>query len=149
MSKPLPSPFMAVLRKELLDTLRDRRTLIAMIVVPMLVFPVLMVGMARYTQSVAEKARSKVLTIAVADPNHDTGLADHLDAQPGIEVIPDRDVTSLSARIAAEELDAAVLVTDDDFAAGREDAAQQLLLRVPLSVERLRHAKEASQGGGW
>jgi ABC-type transport system involved in cytochrome c biogenesis permease component len=42
MTRPaVPSAFLAVLRKELTDTLRDRRTLIAMIVVPLLLFPVL------------------------------------------------------------------------------------------------------------
>ena len=40
--RPLASPFLAVLRKELTDTLRDRRTLVAMIVVPLLLFPVQM-----------------------------------------------------------------------------------------------------------
>ncbi len=110
----LPSPVMAVLRKELLDTLRDRRTLVAMLVVPLIVSPLLMVGVARYSQSRAQEAREQTLRVAVVDPHNDSGLADHLDAQPGIEVIPDRDVTSLSARIAAEELDAAVLV-DENF----------------------------------
>ena len=110
----LPSPVMAVLRKELLDTLRDRRTLIAMLVVPLLVTPMLMIGVARYSQSRAQEAREQTLKVAVVDPHDDSGIADHLDAQPGIDVFPDRDVTSLSARIAAEELDAAVLV-DENF----------------------------------
>jgi sodium transport system permease protein len=105
---------MAVLRKELLDTLRDRRTLIAMLVVPLLVTPMLMIGVARYSQSRAQEAREQTLKVAVVDPHDDSGIADHLDAQPGIDVFPDRDVTSLSARIAAEELDAAVLV-DENF----------------------------------
>ena len=110
----LPSPVMAVVRKELLDTLRDRRTLIAMLVVPLVVSPLLMVGVARYSQSRAQEAREQILKVAVVDPHGDSGLADHLDVQPGIEVHPDRDVTGLSARIAAEELDAAVLV-DENF----------------------------------
>ena len=110
----LPSPFMAVLRKELLDTLRDRRTLIAMIVVPLLVTPMLMIGVANYARSQAEEARAKVLRVAVVDPRDDTGLADHLDAQPGVEVEVGKDVVSLPGRIAAEELDAAVIV-DETF----------------------------------
>ena len=104
------SPYLAVLRKELLDTLRDRRTLIAMIVVPLLLFPLLMVGMAKFTQSRAEEARSKVLVVAVADPKNDSGLADHLDAQDGIDVERTKDVSQLASRIAAEEIDAAVVL---------------------------------------
>ena len=104
------SPYLAVLRKELLDTLRDRRTLIAMIVVPLLLFPLLMVGMAKFTQSRAEEARSKVLMVAVADPKNDSGLADHLEAQTGIDIERTRDVSQLAARIASEEIDAAVVL---------------------------------------
>lgn len=110
----LPSPVMAVFRKELQDTLRDRRTLVAMLVVPLLVSPLLMVGVARYSQSRAQEAREQILKVAVVDPHNDSGLADHLDATPGIDVYPDRDVSGLPARIAAEELDAAVLV-DENF----------------------------------
>ena len=108
------SPYLAVLRKELLDTLRDRRTLIAMIVVPLLLFPLLMVGMAKFTQSRAEEARSKVLVVAVADPKNDSGLADHLGAQEGIDIELTKDVSQLAARIGREEIDAAV-VLDSTF----------------------------------
>ncbi len=104
------SPYLAVLRKELLDTLRDRRTLIAMIVVPLLLFPLLMVGMAKFTQSRAEEARSKVLMVAVAEPKNDSGLADHLDAQTGIDIERTKDVSQLAARIGSEEIDAAVVL---------------------------------------
>ena len=104
------TPYLAVLRKELLDTLRDRRTLIAMVVVPLLLFPLLMIGMAKFSQSRAEEARSKVLTVAVADPMQDSGLAEHLGRQQGIEVELVRDVSQLPARIAREELDAAVVL---------------------------------------
>lgn len=113
MSK-LPSPALAVLRKELVDTLRDRRTLVAMLVVPLVVSPLLMVGVARYAQSRAQEAREQPLRVALVDPHGDSGLGDHLDAAPGIEVVPEKDVSGLPARIAAEELDAAVLV-DESF----------------------------------
>lgn len=120
MTRPaVPSAFLAVLRKELTDTLRDRRTLIAMIVVPLLLFPVLTIAAARITGSRAQEARDKQLTIAVADPMNDSGLADRLDAAPGITVEHVRDVSQLPARIASEELDAAIVV-DPTF---RKDVA--------------------------
>ena len=115
----LPSPVMAVVRKELLDTLRDRRTLIAMILVPLLLFPLLMIGTARITGSRAQEARDKQLTVAVADPRNDSGLVDHLADAPGITVLRVDDVSQLPARIASEELDAAI-VLDPTF---RKDVA--------------------------
>lgn len=110
------SPFVAVVRKELTDTLRDRRTLVAMVVVPLLLFPVLMIATARITGSRAQEARDKQLTVAVADPHNDSGLADHLDAAPGVTVELVRDVSQLPARIASEELDAAIVI-DPSFRA--------------------------------
>ena len=101
MSDRIASPYMAVLRKELLDSLRDRRTLIAMILVPMLLFPVMMVGMGKLTASRAEEAREKLLTVAVADPKNDTGIAEHIAAAPNIKVELAKDVSQLPARIAA------------------------------------------------
>ena len=113
------SAFLAVFRKELTDTLRDRRTLIAMILVPLLLFPLLMIGTARITGSRAQEARDKQLTVAVADPRNDSGLVDHLADAPGITVLRIDDVSQLPARIASEELDAAI-VLDPTF---RKDIA--------------------------
>ena len=113
------SAFLAVFRKELTDTLRDRRTLIAMILVPLLLFPLLMIGTARITGSRAQEARDKQLTVAVADPRNDSGLVDHLADAPGITVLRIDDVSQLPARIASEELDAAI-VLDPTF---RKDVA--------------------------
>jgi sodium transport system permease protein len=113
------SAFLAVFRKELTDTLRDRRTLIAMILVPLLLFPLLMIGTARITGSRAQEARDKQLTVAVADPRNDSGLVDHLADAPGITVLRVDDVSQLPARIASEELDAAI-VLDPTF---RKDVA--------------------------
>jgi sodium transport system permease protein len=104
------SPLAAVFRKELIDTLRDRRTLVAMILVPMLLFPVLMIGMTRYTQSRAAEARTKTLHVAVVDPLGGSGVAAHLAAAPGVAVEDARDISQLPARIQADELDAAVVV---------------------------------------
>ncbi|HUK30579.1 MAG TPA: ABC transporter permease [Candidatus Acidoferrum sp.] len=59
-----------VYRKELRDSLRDRRTLIAMIVVPLLVFPLLSVGMIVLVTKVigaAEKEVPRVMIIGGAD----------------------------------------------------------------------------------
>ncbi len=104
------SPFVAVLRKELIDTLRDRRTLIAMIVVPLLLFPVLMVGMTKFSQARAAEARDKQIVVALADPLGDIGLAAHLAAQTGISVERTDDVAALPQRIRDETIDAAIIV---------------------------------------
>lgn len=51
--------------KELKDSLRDRRTLISMIVVPALVMPLLMVGVGTVMSKVMRKARAEVPSVMV------------------------------------------------------------------------------------
>ena len=40
-----------VFKKEFLDTIRDRRTLVAMVLVPLVLFPLLMIGGSWLAQS--------------------------------------------------------------------------------------------------
>jgi sodium transport system permease protein len=59
-----------VYRKELTDSLRDRRTLISMILVPLLIFPVLMLGFGFMAEQLVGKAKrepSKVMVLGGED----------------------------------------------------------------------------------
>jgi len=57
--------FLTIFKKELIDTLRDRRTIIAMIIIPLLIFPVLIGITSKIQKSVTKKAEEKTLRIAV------------------------------------------------------------------------------------
>jgi len=54
--------------KELIDILRDRRTLIAMIVVPIVLYPLLMLGSVQAVSYQHESLEEAKLTIGVASP---------------------------------------------------------------------------------
>ena len=54
-----------IFKKELLDTLRDRRTLMMMLVIPILVFPVIMNVFFSVSESFQEKAATKTLKIGI------------------------------------------------------------------------------------
>ncbi len=56
---------LTVFKKEMLDTLRDKRTLITAIIMPAFLIPVLMWGMGAVTKMVMEKEQNKKLTIAL------------------------------------------------------------------------------------
>ncbi|HEV3375445.1 MAG TPA: ABC transporter permease [Candidatus Acidoferrum sp.] len=76
-----------VYRKELTEALRDRRTLISTIVVPLLMFPVLTVGFGAAMVSLmnkAEKETPKVIILGGADSPH--VLAD-LKKLEGLEIV--------------------------------------------------------------
>lgn len=59
-----------VYRKELIETLRDRRTLMAMIVVPIVLYPVLMVVLVEALKSEAGRQEKEQYTLAVPDLAH-------------------------------------------------------------------------------
>jgi len=60
-----------IFRKELLDTLRDRRTLMTMLVIPILVFPITLNIFVEVSKSYEESANTKTMKIGiVGDQNH-------------------------------------------------------------------------------
>jgi sodium transport system permease protein len=67
----------AIYRKEVLDLLRDRRTMISMVAVPALVFPLLMFAATKVIGAIEEKAEreAKTLTVGVHIANPQTRAA--------------------------------------------------------------------------
>ncbi len=78
---------LSILRKELKETLRDRRTLLMMIGLPVLVYPLLMVGLSRLQESQTEASEARASSIAIwgtapASLAAHLGEARHLQTQP-------------------------------------------------------------------
>ena len=65
-----------VFRKELIDTIRDRRTIIFMIVIPVLLFPVLFKIMFSVQESHTKKAQNKTLAVDIYDHGNAARLVD-------------------------------------------------------------------------
>ena len=99
-----------VLRMETLDILRDRRPILAMIVVPLLVYPVMIIvisqlGIAQVEKIRASKARVTVLPAAAAP-----GLVEAFRADTSFAVLDPEDP---EADLTARKLDAIVTVPED------------------------------------
>jgi len=87
-----------VFKKEFLDTIRDRRTLVAMVLVPLVLFPLLFVGGTWLAQSQMEEAEKKSLTVAVlGEERQDTAapLRQSLASASNIDIAPDVPVERL------------------------------------------------------
>jgi len=54
-----------IFRKELLDTLRDRRTLMTMLVIPILVFPITLNIFVEISKSFEESASAETMKIGI------------------------------------------------------------------------------------
>jgi len=115
------STIFTVFRKELLDTWRDRRTIMFMVIIPLLLFPVLFKIMFTVQESQADKERAKTLHVACFAPEGAAQrLVEMLRAGEGIEVVADVPRDSAQAFTRDGRLDGAFVVADDFDAAVSE-----------------------------
>lgn len=74
--------------KELRDLLRDRRTIVSMIVVPVLVIPLLMLVFGGISAKLIKQAADEVAKVMILGETNAPAIADRLRAIPKIEIVP-------------------------------------------------------------
>jgi len=77
-----------VYRKELTDSLRDRRTLVSMILIPLLVFPVMMLGFSYLAVKLVGQAKKEVPQIMVLGGEDSPKVMARLRNLDTIEIVP-------------------------------------------------------------
>ncbi len=77
-----------VYRKELRDMLRDRRTLISMVVVPLLLMPVLTIGFGTLAAKLVGKAMEEVPTVMLVGGDDSPIIVEQLRAVKDIQILP-------------------------------------------------------------
>jgi len=80
-----------VYRKELTDILRDRRTIISSILLPILLFPLLILGIGALATVVVRKATRESPTVMLKGEEHAPDLARRLRENKRLEVVAFRD----------------------------------------------------------
>ncbi|KAB2859582.1 MAG: ABC transporter permease, partial [Bauldia sp.] len=81
------SQILTVYLKELKDSLRDRRTLISMIVIPTLVMPGLMFGAGAAMSKIVKKARAEATSLVIVGGEDSPGIVAALKADPRFRVV--------------------------------------------------------------
>jgi len=99
-----------VFHKELLELLRDRRTLMLMLVVPTIVLPILIGGFVGFASMKAAAESKRVLHYAIFHADQAPELAQRLMHLANTERVQMPNETAALAAIKAETLDFAVLV---------------------------------------
>src|SRR5256885_1789234 len=77
-----------VYRKELREALRDRRTVIASVVIPLFLFPLLSVGFGTLVSSIVDKTKEASPKIMVIGGDDSPGVLASLKATPKVEIVP-------------------------------------------------------------
>jgi sodium transport system permease protein len=121
-----------IFKKELKDTLRDRRTIIAMIVVPVLVFPILLALTTTVTKYFADKQQEEVLKIAVVSASTDNQFTQRLSAIPdefGPKTLVFRtDTVGINKEISEDSIQLAFVIPADFNQ--QQDSNQQSTIQV-------------------
>src|SRR5438128_1655554 len=73
--------------KELKDSLRDRRTLMSMIIIPTFVVPLMFFGVGKVMTTVIAKAREEIPTVAIIGGAGSPGVVDALKKTPKLRVV--------------------------------------------------------------
>lgn len=121
----------AVFRRELRDVLRDRRTLFTMLVVPVLLYPALVLGFGKLTQSRSEALLERKIPVLL--------LVDELPMQPGSIAPPE----PLIERLFAVERFRFQAAADPEEAV--RDGTARLALSIPGDLDaRLARGEEVS-----
>lgn len=77
-----------VYRKELTEWLRDKRTLISTVLVPLLAFPILMVGMTSLMAVMMGKAEKEIPKVMIIHDENSPELVAALHASKDLEIVP-------------------------------------------------------------
>ena len=101
-----------VFKKELKDSLRDRRTIVFMIVIPLLLFPLLFRVMISVEKSQADKERAKKLRVACIDRGNAAPFVATLRGREDVVLVPGVPADSVAALIRADSLDGAFVFAE-------------------------------------
>ena len=132
--KPLLEALQVVLRKELVDGLRDRRSLLS-VLAPLAIIPVMMFVAMDQASDQIERARQ--VTIPVVGAEHARELIDWLDQQAGIEI--EEGPAQPREEVLAGNVDFVVIIPEDfaeDFADSKTAEVEIVLESMDGSVGR-------------
>ncbi|MEN9302310.1 MAG: hypothetical protein RL264_739 [Bacteroidota bacterium] len=105
-----------IFRKELLDTLRDRRTLMMMLVIPILIFPIVLNVFVSVSASFQEEVAQKKLKIAVTDqvsPWLKKRLSEVPQSLGKFEIVTVKDSLEMATLLASDSIQLGVLTAPD------------------------------------
>ena len=103
-------PALTVFKKELKDVVRDRRTLITAVLLPLLLFPVLLGVVSKVTTSQTAKTRAKTMNVALISHENAAGLRFALTAAPDINVHEDISEEMIEPEMQNGRVDAAIVI---------------------------------------
>jgi sodium transport system permease protein len=98
-------------KKELKDTVRDRRTLLSMVLIPILLMPVIMIGMFKLMESQQKSQAEQTVKVAIVNEGAAPQIVGKLTGTGKVDVVPVAGDPETS--VAEENIDAAIIIPAD------------------------------------
>ena len=98
------SIIVSIFKKELIDVLRDRRTLMFMVVIPILITPLLVIGSIKFQEYQNKKSEEKILKIAYINESEDNLIKQLLSDQKAVNIIEGVQLDSIESYIKSDSL---------------------------------------------
>lgn len=139
------SSILTIIKKEFLDTLRDRRTLITMIVLPLVLFPAIFYISFTVQKSLSEEAQEKELTVGlIAEPGQGADLIAAVESAPNLRLISGIALEDTAKLIRNDSLDMIMRISADfDSALTRFESGQVMLYYLSTDDDQVRKRLQA------
>ncbi len=102
----------SIWRKEMVDTLRDRRTLLIMVLVPLVLMPGLFVGLAKLIEWQALEAEREKMEVLLVGGERARTLVDWLKEQPKVGITPVATAVEAGEKIRRKDAKVALVIED-------------------------------------
>lgn len=89
----------AIYRKELISILRDKRTMIAMVIIPVVLYPLVMLGFVRAMESEHARLRKQTFVVEVDDQTTASGLEQVIDIARQGDDTPEEKQAAFNIRV--------------------------------------------------
>jgi sodium transport system permease protein len=104
------SNVLVVYRKELLDALRDKRTLFATIIIPLFLLPVIMVGFGTFAAKSVRRVQEETFNVVIVGEANSPALVSTLRTNKSLRI--EHSTNDFASRISNKELRAALEIPD-------------------------------------
>jgi sodium transport system permease protein len=115
---------MVVYRKELTDLLRDRRTIMSMVVIPIVMFPLLTVGMGYFASMMLGKAKAETPRVMILGGEDSPQFLAQIHETKRVEFVPG--APDYAAQITDKRIQAAIMVPSGFDSSLRTGAPSQV-----------------------
>ncbi len=102
-----------IFKKELVDTVRDRKAMFFMVIFPILLFPLIIGVTVKIHLNVMQKEQDKTLNLAFINKSDDTILEEMFLQDTSLQILKNIPINTADSLITADSIDAAIIIEEN------------------------------------